>query len=172
MSVSLYNSSVPVIVQCLDNLSDLLSKGAAYAAEKEIDESVMTSARLFPTMFPLAKQVHICCDMVCRGGARVAGVELPEAQEELTSFAELQQRIDTSKAFLMSLDRAAMDAAADSIVNISAGPYELKFTGYSCINNWILPNMYFHITTVYNILRHNGVEIGKIDFLGGARLIS
>ena len=171
MSVSMYNSSIPVIIRCLDSLSAILAKGANYAQDQGFDESVLTSARLFPNMHSLSKQVHICCDMVGRGGARLAQSDLPDDGEENSSFADLQARIASTQEFLRALNQAAINDSEANEIQVPAGPYQFEMSGYDYLNNWVLPNMYFHMTTTYNILRHNGVEIGKFDFLGGASLV-
>ena len=172
MSVTLYQSSIPVFVRHLDNLSGLLATGLSYAHDQEVDEAVLASARLFPNMHPLVKQVQIACDMVKRGGARLAGVEADSDEDTEISFAELQNRIAKTKVFLLSLSEEAINGAGDKTIVMPAGPYELTFTGNEYLNLWVLPNMYFHITTAYNILLHNGVSIGKIDYLGVGSFIS
>ena len=172
MSVTLYQSSIPVFVRHLDNLSGLLATGLSYAHDQEVDEAVLASARLFPNMHPLVKQVQIACDMVKRGGARLTGVEADNDEDTEVSFAELQDRIAKTKAFLLSLPEGAINGAGDKTIVMPAGPYELTFTGTEYLHLWVLPNMYFHITTAYNILRHNGVSIGKIDYLGVGSFIS
>ncbi len=164
--MSMYNSSIPVFMRHLSNLSGLLDSALAYSAEQDIDESVLSGARLFPNMHPLVKQVQIACDMVCRGGARLAGVEAPVNEDNETTFTELKARIETTQAFLQGLSEESINSSADRSIVMPAGPYELTFSGQEYLNLWVLPNMYFHISATYNILRHNGVAIGKIDFLG------
>ena len=164
--MSMYNSSIPVFIRHLANLSGLLNSATAYAAEQDIDESVLSSARLFPNMLPLIKQVQIACDMVTRGGARLAVVEVPTNEDIETTFSELKARIESTQTFLQGLSEESINSSADTTIVMPAGPYELTFCGQEYLNLWVLPNMYFHISTTYNILRHNGVAIGKIDFLG------
>jgi hypothetical protein len=164
--MSMYNSSIPVFIRHLGNLSGLLDSAATYVTEQDIDESVLSSARLFPNMLPLIKQVQIACDMVTRGGARLAGVEAPTNEDSETTFAELKARIESTQVFLQGLSEENINSSADNNIVMPAGPYELTFSGEEYLNLWILPNMYFHISTTYNILRHNGVTIGKLDFLG------
>ena len=163
--MSIYSSSIPVFVRHLDSLSGLLEAGASYGTEQDIDESILTSGRLFPNMHPLRKQVQIACDMVKRGGARLADIEPPNDEDTETSFAELQARIASTKAFLLTLPEEPINAAGDKTIVMPAGPYTLTFTGQEYLDLWVLPNMYFHISTTYNILRHNGVAIGKSNYL-------
>ena len=164
--MSMYNSSIPVFVRHLGNLSGLLDSATTYGVEQDIDESVLSSARLFPNMHPLIKQVQIACDMVKRGGARLADVEVPVTEDNETTIAELKTRIENTQAFLQGLSEERINASADNSIVMPAGPYELTFNGQEYLDLWVLPNMYFHISATYNILRHNGVAIGKGDFLG------
>jgi hypothetical protein len=162
----MYSSSVPVFQHYLKNLSAILKKGGEYAAEKKVDEKVLTNARLFPDMFPLSRQVQIACDMAKGCGARLAGVDIPKYEDTEVTFAELQARVEKTSHFLGTLNAAAIDGSAQKQIKLQAGPRELEFVGDYYLRNWALPNMYFHITTTYNILRHNGVALGKMDFLG------
>jgi hypothetical protein len=167
MSLTMYSSSVPVFLAYLKNLSNILKKGADYAAEKKIDEKVLTGARLFPDMFPLTRQVQIACDVAKGCGARLGGIEVPKYDDNEVSFAELQARIEKTVNFLKSIPEASINGSEQKQIKLQAGPRELEFVGDFFLRNWALPNVYFHITTTYNILRHNGVPIGKMDFLGG-----
>lgn len=166
MSLSMYSSSVPVFLHYLKNLSAILQKGADYAAEKKVDEKVLTGARLYPDMFPLSRQVQIACDVAKGCGARLAGVEVPKFDDTETTFAELQARVEKTVEFLKSLPEDSINGTEQKQVKITAGPRELEFVGDFFLRNWALPNVFFHITTTYNILRHNGVAVGKMDFLG------
>lgn len=170
--MSMYNNSIPIFMSQLGNLSSLLDSAIAYAAEQEIDESVLSGARLFPNMHSLTKQVQIACDMVTRGGARLAGVEAPSIEDSEITFAELKARIKTTQTFLQDLSQESINGSADKTIVMPAGPYELTFKGQEYLNLWVLPNMYFHISTTYNILRHNGVAIGKTDFLAVGAFIT
>ena len=167
MSLSMYSSSVPVFVHYLKSLSVILKKGADYAAEKKIDEKVLTGGRLFPDMFPLSKQVQIACDVAKGCGARLAGIEVPKYEDNEVTFAELQARIEKTTSFLKSIPEASINGSEQKQIKLQAGQRELEFIGENFLRNWALPNVYFHITTTYNILRHNGVAVGKMDFLGG-----
>ncbi|MGA0935198.1 MAG: DUF1993 domain-containing protein [Pseudohongiellaceae bacterium] len=164
--MSMYSASVPVITRFLNNLSVILEKGEAFCEEKNIEGTVLTSARLAPDMFPLARQVMIACDVAKGCGARLAGVEAPKHEDVEVTFAELKARIAKTVAFLDTLDESSFAGSESKDISFKAGPYELNFTGESYLNTFALPNLYFHVTTTYNILRHNGVAIGKMDFLG------
>lgn len=167
MSLTMYSSSVPIFLSYLKNLSNILKKGADYAAEKKIDEKVLTGARLFPDMFPLSRQVQIACDVAKGCGARLGSVEVPKYEDNEVTFAELQARIEKTVNFLKSIPEASINGSEQKQIKLQAGPRELEFVGEFFLRNWALPNVYFHITTTYNILRHNGVPVGKMDFLGG-----
>lgn len=166
MSLTMHSSSIPAFVRSLNNLSAILKKGADHAAEHEIDPTVLVAARLFPDMFPLSRQVQIACD-VCKGAAaRISGVEAPSHEDNESSFEELQERIAKTIEFLQSVPVEAIDGTEDKQVKFQAGSLEIDFTGATYLSMWALPNLYFHVTTTYNILRHNGVALGKIDFVG------
>jgi uncharacterized protein len=166
MSLSMYSSSIPVFLHYLKNLSNLLKKGAEYAAEKKVDEKVLTGLRLYPDMFPLSRQVQIACDVAKGCGARLAGVEVPKYEDNEVTFSELQARIDKTVNFLNTLSASQIDGSEQKQIKLQAGPRELEFVGDYFLRNWALPNVFFHITTTYNILRHNGVPVGKTDYLG------
>lgn len=166
MALSMYSSSVPVFLHYLKSLSAILKKGEEFAGEKNIDEKVLTAARLFPDMLPLTRQVQIACDVAKGCGARLAGIEVPKYEDNETTFAELRARIEKTLAFLQTIPEASIDGSEQKQIKLQAGPRELEFVGDFFLRNWALPNMFFHITTTYNILRHNGVSVGKMDFLG------
>lgn len=166
MSLSMYSSSIPVFLRFMKNLSTLLKKGAEFAAEKKVDEKVLTGARLYPDMFPLSRQVQIACDVAKGCGARLAGVDVPKYEDNEVTFADLQARIDKTVAFLNTLSASQIDGSEQKQIKLQAGPRELEFIGDFFLRNWALPNMFFHVTTTYNILRHNGVPVGKTDYLG------
>jgi uncharacterized protein len=148
MSLSLYDCSIPVFIHSLGNLKALLEAGAQYGAEQGIEDTVLTSARLFPNMLPLTKQVQIACDIAKRGAARMAGIEAPTDEDTETIQVE------------------AINGTEDNSITMQAGPNMYTFTARDYLNLWALPNLYFHVSTTYNLLRHNGVAIGKADFLG------
>ena len=151
----------------LGGLKTVLSKAEAHATAKNIDPNALLQARLFPDMFPLLRQVQVASDFAKSVAARLAGVEVPKMADTESTFAELQTRIDTVLAFLASLDLASFDDAATREIITQAGtPKEKRFTGQSYLFNYGLPHFFFHTTTAYNLLRHNGVEIGKKDYIG------
>jgi len=167
MSQSMYTNSVPVFIHALKNLSAILDKAAAFAASKNIDPSVLVNSRLAPDMFPLSRQIQIASDMVKGGGARLASVDNPKFDDTEATFEELQARIAKTIAFLETLTHAQIDGTEEKQIKIQAGPSEYEFKGLQYLNHWVFPNLYFHMATAYNILRHNGVELGKRDFLAG-----
>jgi hypothetical protein len=174
MSQSMYAATVPVLIHGLKNLAAILKKGADHAKAKGIEPAVLVNARLYPDMFPLARQVQIATDMAKGGGARLAGTEVPSFADTETSFPELQERVTRTIAFLKSLKPAQFDGAGSRVIHLQMRMGAIDFDGQSYLAGWVLPNFYFHTTTAYNILRHNGVELGKWDFLGkvpGARMV-
>lgn len=165
--MSLFDEFVPPLAHALSALSRVLEKGEAHAAARRIDESVFLSSRLYPDMFALTRQVQIACDQARRGAIRLAGREPDSVPDTEASFADLRARIARTIAALQALTPADFDGAEARTITFKAGPRDISFTGADYIRRWILPNYYFHATTVYAILRHNGVELGKADFLGG-----
>ena len=166
MSFSIYQASIPAFIRALNNLSAILTKGTEFATAKKIEETVLTQARLAPDMFPLARQVQIASDAVKGGGARLANIEVPSFADTETTFAELQTRIAKTIDFLKTIKAEQLEGAEDRTINLKAGPNELTFSGADYLTGFVLPNLYFHSATTYAILRHNGVELGKMDFLG------
>ena len=167
MAISMYQASIPQFKKMLSNLSAILKKGEEYAKAKSIDEKVLVEGRLFPDMFTLAKQVQIACDQVKNGMARLAGVEPPKFEDSEVTFAQLQERIAKTIAFAESIQPAQVDGTEAKEIKFSIKEWNFEFVGEQYLLTWIIPNFYFHITTAYDILRHNGVEIGKSDYLGG-----
>ena len=166
MSVSMYQASIPGIVRMLGNLSAILDKAAAWAEAKKIDPAVLVGARLAPDMIPLRGQIQIATDMAKGAGARLAGIEPPRYEDTEQTFDELKARLAKTIEFLNGIDAAKLDGSEDRSITIKAGPRELTFSGRDYLFGFVLPNVYFHLTTAYAILRHNGLEIGKMDFLG------
>jgi uncharacterized protein len=166
MNNSMYQSSVPVFTHALSNLAAILEKGATHAEAKKIDPAVLVNARLFPDMFPLVRQVQIACDSAKGGAARLAGVEPPAHEDNEKTFAELVERVKKTIAYLQTLTAAQIDGSEDKTVTWQTRSSSKSMQGLPYLNKHVLPNVYFHVTTAYNILRHNGVEIGKKDFLG------
>lgn len=168
MQISMYQTSVPVFTRMLGNLIAILEQGEAYARERGIEDGVLLDARLFPDMFPLVRQVQIACDIPKRGAARLAGKEPPETADTETSLPAIIERVRGTIEYLNGLDPAAIDGSEARTIVVKVGGKETTFTGMPFLLNFVLPNLYFHITTAYNILRHNGVGLGKRDFLGPA----
>lgn len=167
MPHAIYTSSIPVFQQMLGGLKTVLHKAQAHTADKKIDPNALLQARLFPDMFPLLRQVQVASDFAKGVSARLAGVEVPKMEDNEQTFAELQTRIETVLTFIGGLDPASFDEAATREIVTQAGtPKEKRFTGQSYLLNYGLPHFFFHTTTSYAILRHNGVEVGKKDFIG------
>lgn len=167
MTVSLYTASVPVFQQMLGSLGDLLSKSQAHAAEKKLEPAVLLQTRLFPDMFPLTRQVQIACDFARGVSARLAGIDVPKTEDKEASFEELQALIAQTQAFIGGLAPAQFEGGeAREIVTRPGTPKEKRFTGSAYLLTYGLPQFFFHVTTAYALLRHNGVEIGKKDYMG------
>ncbi len=164
--LTMYDATIPPLKRALTSLSHILKKGEEYADAKKVEHSVLLHARLFPDMYPLLRQVQIATDMSKGGAARLAGLEIPKYEDIETTFAELQARITKTIAFIDSVKPAQIDGSETRDITIGVRNIELKFTGQTYLLTWVNPNVYFHVTTAYNILRHNGVELGKPDFLG------
>lgn len=167
MSLSMYTISIPVLIRQLDNLSVLLDKGARHAEAKKFDPAVLINARLAPDMFALSRQVQIATDNAKGAAARLAGIEIPKYEDTETSFDELQARIAKTIAFLRGIRPEQLEGSEERAVMVKTRAAELHFKGRDYLLNFALPNVFFHVTTTYAILRHNGVEIGKTDYLGG-----
>jgi hypothetical protein len=162
----MYQASVPVFVRMLGNLATILEKAAAHAEARKIDPAVLVQARLFPDMFPLARQVQIASDSAKGGAARLAQVEVPAYEDNEASLAELAERCRKTAAFLETLTPAQFEGAEDRTVTWQTRTASKSMQGLPYLLNHVTPNLYFHVTTAYDILRHNGVEVGKMDFLG------
>jgi len=167
MPLSMYRASVPVFKQLLKSLDAILDKAAAYAAARKIDPNALLQARLAPDMFHLTRQVQIASDQAKGIAARLAGQEPPKFEDNEASFADLKARIAKTIAFLDGLQPAQIDGSEDREIAMPVGGQTLKFKGVDYLLGFGLPNFYFHVTTAYAILRHNGLEIGKRDFIGG-----
>jgi hypothetical protein len=163
----IHTSSVPVFRQMLGGLDAILAKAATHAVDKNIEPAAFTQARLFPDMFPLARQVQVACDFARGISARLAGAEVPKFDDGEPTFEALHVLIAKTLAFIDGLDVAAFDEAAQrEIVTRPGTPKERRFDGQSYLLNYGLPQFFFHVTTAYAILRHNGLEIGKRDYMG------
>ena len=170
MTISMYSASVPVFRHMLGNLSHFLDKAQAHAEAKKFDPLVLTDYRLAPDMLPFRKQVQIACDATKNGLARLSGVEAPKFEDNEATFAELKERIRKTVDYLDSVPSAKVDGCEDKDITFPVGREATRtLKGEAYLLNWALPNMFFHVTTAYNILRHNGVELGKGDFLVGGR---
>jgi len=166
MTISMYQASVPVCIRSLNNLLNILEKGAKHAEEKKIDPVVLINSRLYPDMFPLSRQVQITSDIARRGIAQLAGLEAPKIEDKESTFPELSDRIHQTIAYLETFKPEQIDGSEEKAITLEMRSGSLSFVGQSFLVNFILPNVYFHVTTAYNILRHSGVELGKKDFLG------
>ncbi len=168
MTISMYQSCVPVFINNLNNLSEILKKAANYAEAKKIEPSVLINSRLYPDMLPLVRQVQIASDAAKASVARLAEIEVPSFEDNETSFDELQERIAKTIKFLQTIKPEQIDGKEELKISYFQHGRDRNFIGLPYLLNWALPNLFFHITTAYAILRHNGVEIGKKDFLGNA----
>lgn len=166
MALSMYQASVPVFVRMLGNLRALLEKGAAFAESRKFDASLLAESRLFVDMLPLSRQVQIATDGAKGCAARLAGVEPPKFEDTEKTVQELLQRIDKTVDYLKTFKPEQIDGSEGRAITLALRSGALNFDGQSYLLNFVLPNFYFHVTTAYNLLRHNGVEIGKMDFLG------
>ena len=167
MTDAIYASSIPVFKQMLGSLDAILAKAAAHASDKNIEPSALTRARLFPDMFPLGKQVQIACDFARGVSARLAGAEVPKYDDNEQTFEELRDLIARSLAFIDGFSVAQFEGAAQREIVIRPGtPKERRFSGQAYLLSYGLPQFFFHVTTAYALLRHDGIEIGKRDYMG------
>jgi hypothetical protein len=166
MALSMYQASVPVFLRGLTNLSGILDKAAGQAAERKIEPSVLLNARLAPDMFPFVRQVQIASDHAKGAPARLAGLEVPKFEDKEASFEELQQRLARVREFVQGIDPARIDGSEERDITLTLGGQPRTFPGQAYLLDFALPNFFFHLTTAYAILRHNGISIGKGDFMG------
>lgn len=166
MTISMYQASVPSLIRFLNNLVVVLEKGAAHAEARKIDPSVLINSRLYPDMFPLGRQIQIASDIARKGAARLAGLEAPQMEDTETTFPELIARLHKTTAYLETLTPEQIDGSEEKAISLPIGKDVMNFQGLPFLLDFILPNVYFHVTTAYDILRHCGVELGKRDFLG------
>jgi len=166
MTISMYLASVPPILRTLTNLRAILEKAAAHAEARKITPSVLVNARLYPDMLPLSRQIMIATDNAKGAISRLAGLEPPKYEDNESTFQELVARIDKTIALLETFKPEQIDGSEDKTITLPMHDRTLTFKGMPYLLDYVLPNIYFHVTTAYGILRHNGVEIGKQDFLG------
>lgn len=169
MAMSMYAASVPVFQHMLKNLAHILDKGEANAAARKFDASVLTVARLAPDMLPFTRQILIACDAAKNGVARISGVEAPKFEDNEATFAELKTRIQKTLDYLASVPAGAIDGTEAKQITFPVRDNTRTMSGQAYLTTWVLPNFFFHVTTAYNILRHNGVDLGKADYLVGAQ---
>ncbi len=162
----MYQASVPRFINILGNLSLILDKAQAYADAKKLDPAALTTSRLFPDMLPMSAQVQIACDAAKGAAARLAGVDSPVFEDTEKTIAELKARIAKTIAFLRTIEPVQIDGTEEKEIVIKRGDKETRYKGMQFLLGHATPNFYFHVATTYNILRHNGVEIGKRDYIG------
>lgn len=161
--------SAELFCNTLENLSAILQKGLAHATARKFDPGVLLAARLAPDMLPLTRQVQIACDIAKNSMARLAAQEPRRFEDNETSFEQLRARIATAIDYIKSIPAGALEGSETRDIKVPAGERTLEFKGLDYLQRWAIPNVLFHVTTAYNILRHNGVELGKRDFIAGGR---
>jgi uncharacterized protein len=166
MKISVQAASVDIFTHALGNLSAILEKAIAYASARKFDSTVLVNSRLAPDMLPLSKQIQIACDVAKNSIARLAGTEPPRFEDNEKTMEELRTRIAKTIDYLKSVAPGALENSEQRDIKVPAGERTLEFKGLAFVQRWAIPNVFFHVTTAYNILRHNGVDIGKRDFLG------
>jgi uncharacterized protein len=166
MSISMFSASVPVLTRALGNLQAWFEKAEAHAAARKYDPQVLLAARLAPDMLPFTKQVQIACDSAKFGVARLSGVEAPKFDDTEASFADLRQRIAKTLDYIRSVPAARIDGTEDKDVVVPRRDGSMTLKGEFYLKHYVLPNVFFHVTTAYALLRHNGVDLGKGDYLG------
>ncbi|MES3023457.1 MAG: DUF1993 domain-containing protein [Pseudomonadota bacterium] len=166
MTFSMYSASVPVFKQILTSLSAIIDKAEAHATEKKIEPAALLQARLYPDMFAFVRQVQVAADFAKGASARLAGVEVPKYDDTEVSFGDLKARIAKTIAFIDGLSQDSIGASAEREISTSSGANAKQFKGQVYLLHYALPHFMFHATTAYDILRHNGVEVGKKDFIG------
>jgi len=166
MKISMYSMSVESFVPMLETLSTLLDKALKHAAAKKFEPTVLVNARLAPDMLPLSGQVQICCDMVKNGCSRLAGQEPPRFEDTESTLEELRTRIARTVDHLKTIPANSIDGSEERNIKIPLRDRSLEMQGLPYLRSWVLPNFYFHLVVAYAILRHNGIELGKRDYLG------
>ena len=169
MSISMSSASLPVCTTMLSNLQHMLDRAQAFVDNKKCDPTALTQYRLAPDMLPFTRQVQIACDAVKNGVARISGVEAPKFEDTETTLAELTSRIEKTLAFLKTVPADKLDGTETKEITFPVGKDATRtMQGEAYLKHWMLPNLFFHVTMAYAILRHNGVELGKKDYLVGA----
>lgn len=166
MTISMYQVSIPRFVHMLNNLAVILDRAQAYAEAKKIDAATLPSARLYPDMLPLTSQVRIACDTAKRAAAMLSGVDNPAYEDNETTIPELKARVEKTIAFLGTIKASQIDGTEGKDLVVKVGGKDTPFKGMQFLLARAIPNFYFHVTTAYDILRHNGLDVGKKDFLG------
>jgi hypothetical protein len=170
MTLSMYQASAPRFANLLKNLSTILDKAQAHCEAKKIDPLVLSGSRLFPDMFPLNRQIYVATDTAKGAVSRLAGIEIPKYEDTEQTLAELKARLAKTVDFVMSVPAAKIEGSADKDITMKIGGKDTTLKGAQYLLGHAYPNFYFHCTTAYNILRHNGIEVGKRDFLGAVVL--
>ena len=166
MNISMYQASAPRFANTLGNLASILDKAQAHCDARKIDPLALTGFRLFPDMFPFSRQVQIACDTAKGAVARLAGQDIPRHEDVEKTFPELKARIAKTLDFIQSVKAERIEGSEEKEIVLQMRSGERRYTGLQYLMGHALPNFYFHVTTAYNILRHNGVELGKADYLG------
>ena len=166
MSISMYDVSIPIFTLSLTNLSAILDKASNHGEAKKVDPKVIPQARLIVDMLPLSAQVQIACDTAKGAAARLAGVQIPKHEDTETTLAELKARVAKTLDFIKTIKPEQLQGAESREIVLQFPQTTLKFTGVNYLTNFVLPNFFFHVTTAYALLRKNGVDLGKRDFLG------
>lgn len=166
MSISMYDFSIPVFTISLNNLAAILDKAETHAEAKKVDPKALPATRLIVDMLPLSAQIQIACDTVKGAAARLAGMEIPKHEDTESTIPELKARVAKTLAFIKSVKPEQMQGAETKDIELKFPSNTLKFTGLNYLTNFVLPNFFFHLTMTYALLRKNGVELGKRDFLG------
>jgi hypothetical protein len=169
MSITMHSASVPIFVRMLANVNTWLDKAEAHAAAKKFDTSVYLNARLAPDMLPFTKQIQIACDTVKFCVARLAGVDSPKFEDNETTLAELRERIRATIAYVKSVPAAQIDGSEEKDITLPRRDGPIIMKGEAYLKHFVLPNFFFHLTTTYALLRHSGVEVGKMDYLGAPK---
>lgn len=169
MTMSMYQASVPVFIRMLNNLDHILKKGEEYARVKNFEPEILLNSRLAPDMFPLSRQIQIATDIARRGVARLIDDDVTSVPDDEKTFADFHDRIANTVAYLSSIQPEQVDGTENKKLTVKVRGNSIEFTGIRMLLDFSIPNLFFHVTTTYNLLRHNGVDLGKADFLGELR---